>query len=79
MTTPARPRSLKGYLLLGLAIVTCPCHLPILLLVIAGTGMAGVLTQYLGLAILALTAIFLVSLVWGLRILKADEQREIRR
>lgn len=77
MTTPeqlpsgATPQgSLKGYLLLGLAFVTCPCHLPILLVILAGTGLAGALSQYFGLAFLALSVIFVASLVLGLKALK---------
>lgn len=69
---PSRPRSLKGYALLGLAVVTCPCHLPILLVVLAGTGLAGALSQYLGLAFLALSAIFIPSLYLGMRALKGS-------
>ncbi|MBI4610253.1 MAG: mercury resistance protein [Candidatus Rokubacteria bacterium] len=82
MTTPAEPgpdqappASLKGYVLLGLAVVTCPCHLPILLLVLAGTGLAGALSQYFGLAFLTLSVIFIVSLVFGLKALKGGEHR----
>jgi mercuric ion transport protein len=75
MTTPTPPRSLKGYLLLGLAVVTCPCHLPILLAVLAGTGLAGTLSQYFWLAFGALSAIFAVALFSGFRILKSLEQR----
>jgi mercuric ion transport protein len=76
MTTPARPKSLKGYLLLGLAIVTCPCHLPILLAVLAGTGLAGALSQYFGVVFLVLTVIFVASLIFGLRtVMKGDFQR----
>lgn len=67
---PAPPRTVKGYLLLGLAFLTCPCHLPILLAVLAGTGFAGVLSQYLGIAFVALGVIFVVSLVLGLKSLK---------
>jgi len=65
----------RGYLLLGLALVTCPCHLPILLLVLAGTGLAGVLSQYFGVAFLALGVVFIASLVLGLKALKGGEQR----
>lgn len=71
----AAPRSLKGYLLLGLAVVTCPCHLPILLAVLAGTGLAGALSQYFGVTFLILGAIFVVSLVFGLKALTKSEQR----
>lgn len=75
MTLPSRPKSLKGYLLLGLAVVTCPCHLPILLAVLAGTGLAGALSQYFGVTFLILGAIFVVSLVFGLKALTKSEQR----
>lgn len=74
MTTPTPSRSVKGYLLLGLAFLTCPCHLPILLAVLAGTGLAGALSQYFGLAFLGLSVLFIVSLFLGLRILKSREQ-----
>ncbi len=74
MTTPTRPKSLKGYLLLGLAVVTCPCHLPILLAVLAGTGLAGALSQYFGLAFVTLTVVFVASLFLGLRALKGGAQ-----
>lgn len=78
MTTPeelrsAPSRSLKGYFLLGLAFVTCPCHLPILLVVLAGTGLAGAISQHFGLAFLVLSAIFVASLFLGLKALKSRE------
>ena len=79
MTTPgqARPaRSLKGYFLLGLAFVTCPCHLPILLVVLAGTGLAGALSQYFGVVFLALSVVFIASLALGLKALKRGERGE---
>lgn len=69
------PRSLKGYLLLGLAVVTCPCHLPILLVVLAGTGLAGALSQHFGLIFLVLTAVFAASLFLGLRTIKRGERQ----
>jgi mercuric ion transport protein len=64
-STPAARRSVKGYLPLGLAVVTCPCHLPLLLAILAGTSLAGVLSQYLGLAFLTLTLIFVLALLLG--------------
>lgn len=60
---PPPTRSRKGYLLPGVAFLTCPCHLPLLLTVLAGTGLAGFLSQYFGLAFLALGAIFGASLL----------------
>jgi mercuric ion transport protein len=73
MSKPAAPRSVKGYLLLGLAFVTCPCHLPVLLAVLAGTGLAGALSQYVGLAFLVLSVVFVVSLWLGLRAVRGDQ------
>jgi len=68
------PKSLKGYLLLGLAVVTCPCHLPILLVVLAGTGLAAALREYIGIAVLVLTVVFVASVFLGLRALKGAGQ-----
>ena len=71
---PATPRSLKGFLLLGLAFITCPCHLPLFLVVLAGTGLAGVLSQYWWVTVTTLSAVFLVSLLFGLKALKGDKR-----
>ncbi len=73
MSKPAPPRSVKGYLLLGLAFVTCPCHLPILLAILAGTGLAGALSEYVGLAFLLLSVVFVASLWLGLRAVRGDQ------
>ncbi len=56
---------MKGYLLLGLAFVTCPCHLPFLVAVLAGTGLAGALSQHVGLAFLVVSAMFVTPLLLG--------------
>ena len=68
------PRSVKGYFLLGLAFVTCPCHLPLLLAVLAGTGLAGALSQHFWLIFLALSVVFVASLMYGIKTLKGGEQ-----
>lgn len=70
----ASPKSLKGYLLLATAALTCPCHLPLVLALLAGTGLAGVLSQHVGIAVVALTIAFLATLHFGLKALK--EKRE---
>jgi hypothetical protein len=54
-----------GTLLLGLAVVTWPCHLPLSLAVLGGTSVAGVLSQHLGLTVLGLTLIFVPELLLG--------------
>ena len=67
---------LKAYLLLGLAVVTCPCHLPLLLAILAGTALAGALSQYLAVAFAAFTIIFALSLSYGLRAWRQADRRE---
>ncbi|MBI2461548.1 MAG: mercury resistance protein [Candidatus Rokubacteria bacterium] len=69
-------RPLKAYLLIGLAVITCPCHLPLLLAVLAGTALTGALSQYVGVAFVALTVIFVVSLGYGLKLWRQSERRE---
>lgn len=65
-------RRMKGLLLVGLALVTCPCHLPLLVLILAGTGLGALLAAHLGLAAAVLTVVFLVAL--GLHLLTAEER-----
>jgi len=63
----------KGYVLLVTAALTCPCHLPIFLALLAGTTLGAVLRQNLGLVLLGLTVYFLFALFQGLKML--DRQR----
>lgn len=66
-----RQRSLKGYLLLGSALVTCPCHLPLIATLLAGTALGGFLREHAALLVLALGAYFVLALLLGLRLLMA--------
>ena len=50
----ARQR-LGAYLLAALAVVSCPCHLPIWIAVFSGTSAGAVLGEHWGLAAVALT------------------------
>ncbi len=64
----APPRgNTKKYLSLSLAALTCPCHAPILVAVLAGTALGGWVSQHLGVVILAMAGIFILSLLYGLR------------
>jgi len=58
--------------LLTAAALSCPCHLPIYFALLAGTGLAGALSQHLWLTAVALTAIFLISLHFGLKMMKNE-------
>jgi mercuric ion transport protein len=39
------------YLMAALAIVTCPCHLPVLLVLLGGTALGAVLSEHLAVAL----------------------------
>lgn len=51
----------------ALAALTCPCHLPILALLLSGTAAGAFISSYLSLAIVALTGLFVLSLAQALR------------
>lgn len=60
-------RSWRRGLYLLTAALTCPCHLPIYLLILGGTSVGAALQDNLGLALLGITVIFVLTLVQGLR------------
>ena len=64
-------RGLAGKILLGTAALTCPCHIPIYLILFGGTALGGYLAENMGLAIAALSVYFFFALFAGLRMLKA--------
>jgi mercuric ion transport protein len=57
----------KPYLSVGIAILTCPCHLPLLAAVLAGTALGGWLSQYTLVAILGMTGIFILAVLYSFR------------
>jgi len=61
----SKPRS--GYLWGVLAVLTCPCHLPILAVVLAGTSAGAFIGEHWVIAAIALTALFVLSLTRLLR------------
>ncbi len=48
----------------AIAVLTCPCHLPILMAVLSGTALGALVSEHQGLAAIALTGLFLAS-AWG--------------
>ena len=64
--TKAR-KPISGYLWGALAVLTCPCHLPILAAVLAGTTAGAFVGENWGIAALALTGLFVLSVVRVLR------------
>lgn len=65
-TVQRRKGAIKGYLLLIMAALTCPCHLPVLLALTAGTALGSALSRHLWLAGLLLTICFVGALYLGL-------------
>lgn len=55
------------YLMTALAIVACPCHLPLLLVLLGGTALGAVLSEHMAVAFIAVTALFVLSAWAALR------------
>lgn len=55
-------RQWKSGLLVALAVVTCPCHVPIVLTLLAGTTVGGLLAAHTGLLITGMAFIFVGTL-----------------
>jgi mercuric ion transport protein len=60
--------SWRAYTWGALAVLTCPCHLPLLAAVLAGTGVGAFVGDHWGVAALALTGLFLLSMTRLLRV-----------
>jgi mercuric ion transport protein len=65
-------RRIAGYVLAFLALITCPCHLPIWALLLSGTAVGGLFTEYSGTFFSALLVLFLISLWGAIYVLKKD-------
>jgi mercuric ion transport protein len=71
-------RGTLTYFMGALAFLTCPCHLPVLLLLLSGTAAGSYLSQNLGIAFLLLLPVFLLSAFATWRLLdtsKSDRQQ----
>jgi mercuric ion transport protein len=67
---------LKGFGLLALAALACPCHLPLLLGVLDGTSIGAVLAANVrGCAFVLLTGVFVGAVAIGLRALEVGSDR----
>jgi mercuric ion transport protein len=62
-----------GYGLALIAVITCPCHLPILLLLLSGTAAGAFVTEYFGAALALLVVLFLFSVTAAMRLLQGNE------
>ena len=57
----------KQYLSVGVAILTCPCHLPLLAAALAGTVLGGWLSQYTLVVTLGTAGIFMLAVLYSLQ------------
>ena len=69
-------RGTLTYFMGAIAVLTCPCHLPILLLLLSGTAAGAVLSQNLGTAILVMLPVFLLSAFATWRLLDTGSSDE---
>lgn len=58
----------------AVAVVTCPCHLPILLAVLAGTTAGAALSEHVGLALVAMTVLFVASAWAAIRLFRGQDR-----
>lgn len=64
--------SVKGYLMVVGAVVLCPCHLPILAAIFAGTALGAIITEQYSLLVPALGLAFAALLFAGLRLMTSQ-------
>lgn len=74
MTGVLRSRGLQGKFLVVSAALTCPCHLPLVVALLAGVSVGTAIRTYWALLVAA-TVYFVVALVIGLRLLRKPEER----
>lgn len=57
----------RGYIFAAIALISCPCHLPILVLLLWGTAAGAFLSEHLVAAAAIVGVVFVLSLVAALR------------
>lgn len=64
-----------GYVMMFLAGLTCPCHLPVLALLLSGTAVSAFLTEHMGAMLAVLGVLFVLSLSAAMRLLRNSAAR----
>ncbi len=78
MTTPRAElsRNRRGYVYVLLAVVTCPCHLPIFAVLLSGSAVGAFLSDHVGTALTILSVLFIFSLVAAVRVLRGKQAHD---
>ena len=64
-------KPLAGNVLLAGAFFACPCHIPIYAVILGGGALGAFFAERIVTVILLMTALFLVSLWWGLNLVRS--------
>ena len=78
MTTPRAElsRNRRGYVYVLLAVVTCPCHLPIFAVLLSGSAVGAFLRDHFGTALTIFSVLFIFSLVAAVRVLRGKQAHD---
>lgn len=58
---PSALRGVLTYIMGMITLITCPCHLPVLLLLLSGTAAGAYLSENLGATVLIMLPVFVLS------------------
>ncbi len=56
-----KARGAVAYLLGAVAFLTCPCHLPVMLVLLSGTAAGALMAENIGLSLIVLLVLFIFS------------------
>lgn len=69
--------SLKGYLLAGLAVMTCPCHLVIFIPLLSGTAAGALLSEHILITSGLFLGVFVLSAAGAFRFLAQTPESRV--
>lgn len=68
------------YVIAALAVLTCPCHLPIAIALLGSTALGAAMTEHMALAVATFALLFVVSLWTAVRLFsRGPDGREAER
>ena len=70
-------RGRRGHLYALLAVVTCPCHLPILAILLSGSAVGAFLSDYFIMTLTIFSLLFIFSLTAAIRALRVKQAHDV--